>query len=523
MEFSAYIRPIRRWWWLLVLSTALAATSSYLQVREQPPMYRAETTLIIGRAFNDPNPTGSELALAQQLAETYADLVQRRPVRVATMAALGLDFLPEYSAVPLPNRQLLQISVVDTSPERARAVANELANQLILQSPTAPQPEDQERAEFINAQLVNLEENMSQTEAEIASKQAELEAATGAREIEELQSDIEALQDKHSELQANYAALLANTAGGASNIIEVIEPAVLPSVPSGSGMPQAIAIAAAFGLTLSAGTAYLLDFLDDTVRTFDDLGRVKGLSRLPSIPDFGKNGSVAPILAHNGTHLLVGDAFRTLRTGLYAATAGQRGKILLITSAAPLEGKSVVASNLATSLVLADKSVLLIDADLHRPMQDKLFGVSGEYGLAELLIAFQQNQPSERDALARRAVQKMKTMSFGLIVAGSDRENATGLLGSDTMRDLLETVSPHVDYVIIDSPPVLAVADALMLSIQVDGVVVVARAGSIQRKRLEQTLHRLQEVRAPVLGVVLNRVRVRNEGYYYSREYSKRP
>jgi polysaccharide biosynthesis transport protein len=523
MELGAYLRPIQRWWWLLVLSTALAAFSSYLQVRQQPPMYRAVTTLMIGRAFDDPNPTGSELTLAQQLAETYADLVQRQPVREATMAALGLDYLPAYSAAPLPNRQLLQISVVDTNPELAKAVANELADQLILQSPTAPRPEDQERADFINSQLANLEANISQTEAEIASKQVELDAATGAREIERLQSDIEALQDKHSTLQANYAALLANTAGGASNTIEVFEPAVLPSSPTRSEMPQAIAIAAAFGLTLSAATAYLLDYLDDIVRTSDDLGRVKGLSRLPSIPDFGNNGSVAPLLAQNGSNPVVSDAFRTLRTGLYAATAGQRGKILLITSAAPLEGKSAVASNLAASLAQAYKSVLLIDADLHRPRQDKLFGVSRDFGLAELLIAFQQHPPSERDALARRAIQKMETLSFGLIVAGTDREHATGLLGSDSMRDLLDTVSPHVDYVIIDSPPVLAVADALMLSIQVDGVVVVARAGSIQRKRLEQTLNRLQDVHAHILGVVLNRVRVRSEGYYYSREYSRRP
>jgi polysaccharide biosynthesis transport protein len=522
VELSAYLRPIRRWWWLLLLSTALAAFSSYLQVRQQPPVYRAVTTLMIGRAFDDPNPTGSELTLAQQLAETYADLVQRQPVRAATMAALGLDFLPAYSAAPLPNRQLLQISVVATDPELAKAVADELANQLILQSPTSPKPEEQERAEFVNSQLAILEANISQTETEIASKQVELDAATGAREIEELQSDIEALQDKHSTFQANYAALLANTASGASNTVEVIEPAVLPTSATGSEIPQAIAIAAAFGLTLSAATAFLLDFLDDTVRTSDDLGRVKGVSRLPSIPDFGNNDSVAPLLAANGSNQLVSDAFRTLRTGLYAATAGQRGKILLITSAAPLEGKSMVASKLAASLAQGDKSVLLIDADLHRPSQDKLFGVSRDFGLAELLIAFQKHEPSDRDALARHAIQKMQTISFGLIVAGTDREKAIGLLGSDTMRELLDTVSPHVDYVIIDSPPVLAVADALMLSIQVDGVVVVARAGSIQGKRLEQTLHRLQEVRAHVLGVVLNRVRARNEGYYYSREYSGR-
>src|SRR5687768_14227278 len=129
MDIQAYLRPVFRWWWLILAATLLAAVSSYLQVRQQPPLYVASTTLIIGRAFDDPNPTGSELTLGQQLAETYADLAQRRVVREATMTALGLTSLPEYSASPLPNRQLLEITVIDTSPERAKAVADELANQ----------------------------------------------------------------------------------------------------------------------------------------------------------------------------------------------------------------------------------------------------------------------------------------------------------------------------------------------------------------------------------------------------------
>ncbi len=112
MELNTYLRPLRRWWWLLLASGLLAAVSSYWHVRLQPPLYVAKTTLMIGRAFEDPNPTGSELALSQQLAETYADLVQRRPIREQTMQALGLTSLPAYSAVPLPNRQLLEISQV---------------------------------------------------------------------------------------------------------------------------------------------------------------------------------------------------------------------------------------------------------------------------------------------------------------------------------------------------------------------------------------------------------------------------
>jgi len=523
MELSAFFRPLRRWWWLLLASALLATASSYWSVRQQPPLYVATTTLIIGRAFENPNPTGNELALSQQLAETYADLVYRRPVREQTMAALGLTSLPEYSARTLPNGQLLEISVVDTNPQRAKAVADELANQLVLQSPTSPKPEEQVRDAFINDQLASLEAHIRQTEAEIIANQTELESAFGALEISELQGEIAALQTKLSTLQSNYAALLANTKSGAINTIEVIEPATVPSAPTASGTWQLILVVSAIAVALAAGTAYLLEYLDDTVRTAEDLARVNSFASLPSIPEFRWDGGILPVLAQDAPRSPVTDAFRALRTSLYAATANKPGKIFLITSAAPQEGKSMVAANLAAVLAQGEKSVLLIDADLRRPVQHKLFNVSGAYGLSELLIAPEgHGSPNGRGEMIKRVIQKIEPMRLGLIVAGSGYADAAGLLGSDRMKVLLETVSRDVDYVIIDSPPLLAVADALMLSTQVDGVVLVASAGSIPRKQFEQTLRRLSDVNAIVVGVVLNRQKAATEGYYshYDRAYT---
>jgi capsular exopolysaccharide synthesis family protein len=533
MELGAYFKPLKRWWWLLLVSTLLATAASYWYVSQQPPLYEARTTLMVGsRTFEDPNPSGNELALSQQLTATYADLAQRRSVREQTMAVLGLTSLPEYRAFPLPNTQLLGISVVDTDPQRAKAVADELVHQLVLQSPTAPKPAEQEREAFINDQLVSLQANIQQTESEITAKQIELESAFGALEISKLQNDIAALQTKLSTLQSNYAALLASTKGGAINTIEVIEPATLPLAPTDSGKVQVILIAAAIALALATGTAYLLDYLDDTVRTAEDLARVNRFASLPSIPEFQWDGGTIPVLAQDAPRSPVTDAFRALRTGLYAATANKPGKIFLITSAAPKEGKSVVAANLAAMLAQGEKNVLLIDADLRRPMQHKLFGVSGAYGLAELLIALEGHGRSNGKGeliesviqkYPEEVIQKIGLTRLRLIVAGSNLA-ATGLLGSDTMKVLLETVSRHVDYVIIDSPALLAVADALMLSTQVDGVVVVASTGSTPRKELEQTLRRLGDVHANVVGVVLNRQKVSVDGYYsyYTRaDYKK--
>src|SRR5688572_24215886 len=157
MELNKYIFPLRKWWWLVAASTLVAAIFSSLSVLRQPTIYQARTTLLIGTTINDPNPSGNELLLGQQLAAAYADLANREIVLNATKNALGMNQLPAYIARALPNTQLIEITVNDTVPERAQIVANELATQLILLSPISGQSEERGRQEFIHERLTNLE------------------------------------------------------------------------------------------------------------------------------------------------------------------------------------------------------------------------------------------------------------------------------------------------------------------------------------------------------------------------------
>ena len=233
MELKDYLRPLRKWWWLLLLSTLIAAVFSFLAVSRQPPIYQTRVTLMVGRAIDNPNPTGSDFWLTQQLANTYADIAKRDPVRQATMDALGLTWLPEYTVRVVPNTQLIEIAVTDTDPVRAQAVANELANQLIQQSPTSGGPEQQQRQAFIEQQLNELEKGIEETKAQIDSKQEELANMFSARQIADAKNQIQALQDKLNTLQANYASLLANTEKGAINTLTIIEPAALDTIAGG--------------------------------------------------------------------------------------------------------------------------------------------------------------------------------------------------------------------------------------------------------------------------------------------------
>ena len=137
MELKDFIVPLRRWWWLILLATLLAGGVSMLVVSQQPSVYRARSTLLIGSAINNPNPSGNDFWLSQQLADTYADIAQRQVIRDAVMETLGLPWLPGYTATTVPNTQLIEIGVTDTIPERAAVVANEITRQLILQTPTS--------------------------------------------------------------------------------------------------------------------------------------------------------------------------------------------------------------------------------------------------------------------------------------------------------------------------------------------------------------------------------------------------
>ncbi|MEZ4516172.1 MAG: Wzz/FepE/Etk N-terminal domain-containing protein [Chloroflexota bacterium] len=220
MELKALIAPLRKWWWLILASTLIAAITSYVAVSQQADIYQARATLLIGSAINNPNPTGNEFWLSQQLAQTYTDIAQREVIQDAVKESLGLSWLPAYSASAVPDTQLIEITVTDSSPERAMVVANEVANQLILQAPTNKQGAIEERGDFVDTQLDELETKIEETNAEILAKQDELAGLFSARQIADAQGQISALEAKRNTLQSNYAALLASTSQGAVNSLQ---------------------------------------------------------------------------------------------------------------------------------------------------------------------------------------------------------------------------------------------------------------------------------------------------------------
>ena len=516
MELAQYLAPLRKWWWLLLVSAALAAVSGYLVVGQQPPIYQATATLLIGRTIEEPNPTGGDLYLAGQLAETYANIASRQPVRELTKAALGLDWLPDYFAKQIPNSQLLEITVTDTDPTLAQMVANELANQLILQSPSAPKPEDQEREVFIQDQLNSLQVKIGETEAEIVEREDELNNAFSAREIADLEIEIAGLQNKLSTLQSNYSSLLANTQGGAVNTLTLIEPAALPTEPVGPDLAIIILAAATAALGLAAGTAYLLEYLDDTLRGSKDIERISNMLSLPSIPKIDGGNNPGLVISLEQPREPATDAFRALRETIQHRLKDKSNGLLLVTSTKPKEGKSLVTANLAVVLAQAGYNTLLVDADLHRPSQGELFKLSNHIGLSDLLINYTRNgKDSELWTLLEDVVQPSDQDHLSVLLSGSKNSHLPHIASPESIRNILSKAAEHYDYIIVDSPPLLATSDAQTLSTAVDGVILVTYVGKTRRRELRHAIKQLQDVEANLVGVVPNGLKLSSENYYY--------
>jgi succinoglycan biosynthesis transport protein ExoP len=503
MEFKQYILPLKRWWWLLVAATLIAAVSSYLATLRQPPIYQTLTTLMIGQVITDPNPTGAEFTLSRQLAENYAEIANREPVKIATMEALGLTWLPDYRATALPNGQFIEIVVTDILPERAQAVANELARQLILRSPTGSQSDEQDRQAFVQEQLDNLQLQITETQAEIQDLRDALGSMDSARQIADTQAQITALEAKLADLQGIYTDLLANTQGGAINTISVIEEAFKPVVPIGPNKMLIIILSAAVGLTLAVVAAFVLEYMDDTVKSPEEVEKLTNVPVIGYLSELDVDDIGALYAADNPRHPGV-EEMRTLRTNLEFAGVDQPLKTLLITSTEMEIGKTSVAANLAIVMSQAEKNVVLVDADLRRPNVHNFYGFQNKVGLSDVFRG-----EYDLDGVSK----KWPGGEVTVITAGDLPPNPSELLGSKRMSEIMKKLGNRADIVIIDGPP-FVVADAPLLASKVDGVLLIVRLGHTHKPAIIALMEQIRRSGSKVIGVALNRISSRSIGYY---------
>jgi non-specific protein-tyrosine kinase len=515
MELRQYIKSVSRWWWLLLLSTAIAATASYAASSRQPRIYQTTTTLLVGQVIQNNNPSNTDFTTSERLAESYAEMAQRQPILQASVDSLNLNMSWQnlkwrVNAYSLPRTQLLGISVQDTSPQRAVAVADEIAYQLILQSPSSPENKArEERSEFVQNQLDDLETRIEAAKARVKGLEGELDSALSARQIQDIQTEIANLETLINNWQTNYSELLNFLDGGDSrNYLTVIEPAQVPTTPISPQVTTNIMLAAAVGFVLALSAALLLEYIDDTIKSADDLSASLGLTALGSVNRInGKDYKDKLITSHN-PFSPVSESYRMLRTNLQFMTIDQTTQSIMITSPNPGEGKSITAANLGVIMAQANLKTVIVDADLRRPIMHKVFQVSNLDGVTDLMRAPEVNITNQ--------LKDTGVENLWVITSGSLPPNPSEMIGSRRMAELLERLKETADIIIVDSPPTLPVTDAVVLSSQVDGVILVTQAKRTRRDATKQALERLEHVGARLLGGVLNNVSGKGDYNHYS-------
>jgi capsular exopolysaccharide synthesis family protein len=299
-----------------------------------------------------------------------------------------------------------------------------------------------------------------------------------------------------------------------TNNIRMVDRAKVPNTPFSPNRPRALALGLLVGLVGGLGLVFFLEYLDDTVSDPDQLDKyvhVPFLGPVPTLEPKETGPLSRDLIALKEPKSVYAEAYRAVRTSILFSSPDNPPRVFVVTSSGQGEGKSLTAVNLAITMALNDKRVLLIDADLRKPRLHKVFGVENKFGLSNLI----GGSPDVGLALKKTAVPTLMVMPSGPVPP-----NPSELLGSVRLSKFLGLLREKFDVIILDCTPLIAVTDATVLATQVDGVILVIKSGATRRKILKRGVKQLEDVQAKIIGAVLNQVNVKNSSYYYASYYA---
>jgi len=512
------VRIGRRWWWLLLLAPLIAGATAYIVSDRQTPLYSASVVLRI-----NPPVTGTldvqAVQLSQELGETYRSLITFNPVMNQTIETLGLpytadDLREKVTASTIRDTQLVRVSVSDPKPDEAARIANTIAEEFITYVNREDQNQYQiqvaaieDRLAELEAQRVTLRDELAELDVAANEGNVEIQDRIAARELELAQLDtlIESAQQQSEATVGGVAATRVQ--------VTISDRATPPEAPYAPRVAFYTLLGAFVGLLIALGAVALLEYMDNSVKASTDFGELTNaplLSTIGAIPNLRPGGNQVYVVSEPRSPSA--EAIRMLRANLEFASAGKQIDSLAITSSSPGEGKSTVSANLAVVMAQAGLRTVMIDADLRKPTQHRIFSIPNNTGLTRLLT-----HPEER---WQAAATRVAVPNLWLIPSGPVPPNPADLLSIDAFPQLLKRVAIDADIIILDTPPVLAVSDPLVVARNTDAVLLVAKSGQTRRDALRHTAEALQQGNMRLLGIVLNQQRSKDGlGYYYYEGY----
>jgi capsular exopolysaccharide synthesis family protein len=482
-----YLHILRagRWWVVAVsllglgVSLALSLTAAKQYSATAQLLVQSVGSVNLATGANTTEPTSADV-------ETELQLVTSAQVQNQVRAKLGSA--PGISAAEVGETNVIAVTAVSSDPARAATIANTYA-----------------RA-FVRWSTATAISNLATAEAQLTSQINALGKEIGR--LSSSSSQAAALSNQEAVLKGQLAQL--QVAGAtASSGLELVTPATAPASPSSPKPVQNALLGLLAGLALGVGAAFLRHSLDDTLTSGEAVERVTGapvLATVPTVPSWRKKSNHA-VIAVSAPTSQPAEAYRSLRTSLQFARQDRPLRTLLVTSPSAGDGKTATVVNLGAVFAQTGARAVLVSCDLRRPGFGQFFALGTRAELSSVLTG---DSPLDAAVTPVSGAEGLWTLDTRSIVA-----NPTELLGSRRMRAVIAELAERFDVVLIDSPPVLPVADALILSGYADGVLLVAAAGHTRRAELRRAAEKLAQANAPLVGTVLNKASTQREYGYY--------
>jgi len=506
LDLQKYLSLFWHWAWLIVLVAVVTGAAAYYISKQMTPYYQSSTTLLVNVAPATQTADYSSVIVSQQLTSTYAQMITKDPVMTDVISTLNLTLTPGalkglIAVTPVSNTQLIRITVTSTDAKSAADIANTVA--IVF----AKQIQDIQSQRFAESKAT-LETQLADTEQQIAAYATQAASATNAEEKDRLDNMVTQYREIYSGLLQSYETVRLSEAQSISSVmqIEVATPVYIPIKPK---VMTNTLLAAIVGLMLAAGGVIAKDMLDDTIETPEEIVQRFRLPILGVINHYS-NKEVSPITLTDANSPTA-EAYRTLRTKVSYTSIDRPLRSLLITSAEPGEGKTTTLTNLAVVMAQNGKQVIVADCDLRHPRTHVQFRLNNRKGMSNLF--------TQSSFVLDGSCQPAGVDNLSVVTTGSLPPNPAELLGSQKMKSILTAMTEAADVVLVDSPPTLAVTDAAVLAPIVDAVLLVVRPGKTRRRALQQTLDSMQQVKANVVGVVLNDVTTSRSTYGYHYKY----
>jgi capsular exopolysaccharide synthesis family protein len=511
MELERYLEVLNRRKWVILLTTAVTLAVVVLGTQRMVRTYSAAATVRVA-AGHGVAVSYNDLNYADRLMQTYVLLLKSRPLLETVNTRLNLgtpidELAAGIKVEALANTELIKITVEDREPRRAAAIANTLGGLLVEQGQQLYAGQGKSALEILQEQLAVLEGQLHDDRVLLANPAP-------------VKPDPNAPQDGspanlaakiHTE-EATYATLLSQYEKARldeamqANSVSIAEPALAPAAPSKPNVKLNLALGFLVGLIGGFGLAFIFENLDQAIHSPRDLEAISPLPLLGYIPIFAtskRNQKLGLVFGDGAEEEAASEAFRILSANILAASE-QPLRSILVSSAEPGAGKSLVAANLAAALAQTGRRVILIEGDLRHP---SLFGLPKAPGLKDAIL-----DPSRLDT----TLQPTSIPQLSLLAAGSPTASPSALFYAPTLAKVIQALQERADILLWDSPPILAAADAVVLAPLVDGVMLVAVRDQTNRKQLDQALRELAQVGARTLGVVYNKAQGGSAHYYHS-------